>query len=282
MVSFGGESHSFAGLSDLSLVTGVVAGRLPIHDNEALIGGNLAKSMDLDIGDELAVDGADGVERRFVVCGLLSAMFNAGYGTILTYDGVCDLAGKGADVAETARQYVLTDPQKADEARAAIEARFGDAVDARPAGMFSDTEGMIGLIQQLFTIMGFAMATVAATLVFLAVSLIIGRMFTAERHDLGVYRALGFTTRALRVQFALRFFLVALAGCSAGATLAALGGSWLMGQLFGLFGVSRFAIDTNPLMVGGLTLGLSTLFLIAAYVSARKVKRVDVRELVAE
>ena len=282
MVSFGGESHSFAGLSDLSLVTGVVAGRLPIHDNEALIGGNLAKSMGLGIGDELTVDGADGEERRFVVCGLLSAMFNAGYGTILTYDGVCDLAGKGADVAETARQYVLSDPQKADEARAAIEARFGDAVDARPAGMFSDTEGMIGLIQQLFTIMGFAMAAVAATLVFLAVSLIIGRMFTVERHDLGVYRALGFTTRALRVQFALRFFLVALAGCSAGATLAALGGSWLMGQLFGLFGVSRFAIDTNPLMVGGLTLGLSMLFLIAAYVSARKVKRVDVRELVEE
>ena len=136
--------------------------------------------------------------------------------------------------------------------------------------MFSDTEGMIGLIQQLFSLMGYAMAAVAAALVFLAVSLIIGRMFTAERHDLGVYRALGFTSQALRLQFALRFFLVAL------------GGSWLMGQLFGLFGVSKFAIDTNPLMVGGLTLGLAALFLVAAYVSARKVKRVDVRELVAE
>ena len=63
---------------------------------------------------------------------------------------------------------------------------------------------------------------------------------------------------------------------------AALGGSWLMGQLFGLFGVSRFAIDANPLMVGGLTLGLALVFLVAAYASARKVRRVDVRELVAE
>ena len=44
------------------------------------------------MGDELTVDGADGKERRFVVSGLLSAMFNAGYGTILTYDGVRDLA----------------------------------------------------------------------------------------------------------------------------------------------------------------------------------------------
>ena len=228
MVSFGGESHSFAGLSDLSLVTGVTEGRAPVRDNEALIGVNLAKTMDLDIGDELVVDGADGEERRFVVCGLLSAMFNAGNGTILTYDGVRDLAGNEADASDRERQYVLADPEKADEARAALEERFGDAVDARPSGMFSDTEGMIGLIQQLFSLMGYAMAAVAAALVFLAVSLIIGRMFTAERHDLGVYRALGFTSQALRLQFALRFFLVALGGCAAGATVTALAaaGSW--------------------------------------------------------
>ena len=81
------------------------------------------------------------------------------------------------------------------------------------------------------------------------------------------------------VLLAVLWLIAACTGCS---TLAALGGSWLMGQLFGLFGVSRFAIDTNPLMVGGLTLGLSALFLVAAYASARKVKRVDVRELVEE
>lgn len=282
MVSFGGESHSFAGLSDLTLVQGVTEGCLPAHDNEALIGVNLAKSMDLRVGDELVVDGADGEERRFVVCGLLSAMFNAGSGTILTYDGVRDLAGTAEDAAEPSRQYQLADPDAADEARAAVEARFGDAVDTRATGMFADTTGMIGVIQQLFTVMGYAMAGVAAALAFLAVSLIIGRMFTAERHDLGVYLALGFTSRALRLQFALRFFLVALVGCALGATAATLGGGWLMGQLFGLFGVSRFVIDTNPLMVGGLTLGLALVFLVAAYASARKVRRVDVRGLVAE
>ncbi|WP_419051353.1 FtsX-like permease family protein [Gordonibacter pamelaeae] len=282
MVSFGGESHSFAGLSDLTLVQGVTEGCLPAHDNEALIGVNLAKSMDLRVGDELVVDGADGEERRFVVCGLLSAMFNAGSGTILTYDGVRDLAGTAEEAAEPSRQYQLADPGAADEARAAVESRFGDAVDTRSTGMFADTTSMIDLIQQLFTVMGYAMAGVAAALAFLAVSLIIGRMFTAERHDLGVYLALGFTSRALRLQFALRFFLVALVGCALGATAVTLGGGWLMGQLFGLFGVSRFAIDTNPLMVGGLTLGLALVFLVAAYASARKVRRVDVRELVAE
>ena len=53
------------------------------------------------------MDGADGKERRFVVSGLLSAMFNAGYGTILTYDGVRDLAGTAEEAAEPSRQYQL-------------------------------------------------------------------------------------------------------------------------------------------------------------------------------
>lgn len=159
-----------------------------------------------------------------MVSGLLSAMFNAGYGTILTYDGVRDLAGTAEDAAEPSRQYQLADPDAADEARKAVESRFCDAVDTRSTGMFADSTRMIDLIQQLFTVMGYAMAAVAA----------------------------------------------------------ALGGSWLMGQLLGLFGVSQFAIDANPLMVGGLTAGLALVFLVAAYASARKVRRVDVRELVAE
>ena len=48
------------------------------------------------------------------------------------------------------------------------------------------------------------------------------------------------------------------------------------------FGVSQFSLDANPLMVSGLAMGLALVFLVAAYVSARKVKRVDVRELVTE
>ena len=55
-----------------------------------------------------------------------------------------------------------------------------------------------------------------------------------------------------------------------------------MSRLFSMFGVTRFALDANPLMVAALAVGLALVFLVAAYVSARKVKRVDVRELVAE
>lgn len=282
MVNLGGESRSFVGLTDTSLVTGMSEGRAPLYDNEVLVGSNLASLVGLELGDEFMVPGNDGVERPFIVCGKLSSMLNAGYGCVVTFDSVCELAGIDPDASSAPHQYALADPGKADEARAALERRFGGDVDARPSGLFSDTGDMVALIQSLFVTMAYVMALVAVALVFLAVSLIIGRLFSAERHDLGVYRALGFTCRALRVQFALRFFCVALLGCALGAAAAMLGGGWLVSQLFGLFGLTSFALDANPFAVGGLTLGLAAVFLAAAYVSSRKVKRVDVRELVAE
>ena len=209
-------------------------------------------------------------------------MFNAGYGSILTLDGLCSMFGMDATDSKIGHQYTLDDPEKASEVRAALEERFGERIDLRDTGLFSDTSSIIELIQTLFTTMGYIMAAIAAALVFLAVSLIIGRMFSAERQDLGIYRALGFTSMRLRIQFALRFFLVALAGCTLGAIATSLGGSWLVSQLFGMFGVTRFVIDTNPVMVCGLAIGLALVFFAAAFISARKVKRVDVRELVAD
>ena len=39
--------------------------------------------------------------------------------------------------------------------------------------------------------------------------------------------------------------------------------------------MSQFSLDANPLMVSGLAMGLALVFLVDAYVSVRKVKRVD-------
>lgn len=282
MIGLNGESRSFVGLTDMSILKGVAQGRAPSHDNEIVIGSNLASSMGLSIGDEFRARGTDGVERTFLVSGILSAMFNAGYGCIVTYDALRDLSGEGVDDHMMARQYSLADPAAADNVRDRLAERFGDSINTQPGGMFSDTTDMIALVQTLFLSMSYAMAGVAALLVLLAVSLITERMFSSERHDLGVYRALGFTSRRLRIQFALRFFLVSLLGCVLGTAITAAGGGLLMSQLFGLFGVSQFAIDKNPVMLIMLTVGLALLFLAAAYWSARAIKRIDVRELVVE
>ncbi len=303
MQNMNGESRSIVGLSDFSITTGITEGRAPAYDNEVVVGYKLAEDMDLNIGDELMLANARGEEQAYLVSGLLSAMFNAGYGILMTYDGLAELEPDGgeADVGSSADsadgtdgtdrssdnegesyQILLKDHSKADEAKALLEERFGDAVDTTDTGIFASSTDMMVLIHDMFIFIGYSMDVIAVLLVFVAVSLIIGRMFSSERRDLGIYRALGFRSRSLRLQFALRFLIVALAGCICAVLIVSAGGSWLTSQLFGTFGVTKFTIDTSLPMVAGLVAGLALVFFVAAFWGSRRIRRVPISILTTD
>lgn len=48
------------------------------------------------------------------------------------------------------------------------------------------------------------------------------RILLAEQKDLGIYKAVGFQTRGLRMMFALRFGMTAVVGSMIGTVLAAI------------------------------------------------------------
>ena len=284
MVNLNGEARTFVGLSDCDVLddAAVVSGRKPLRANEALVGMNLAADLGLEVGDELVLSDRGGSSRTYLVSGVLSAMLNAGYGTILTGEGLMRLTGSDTINPQGDRQYQLADPAKADEVRALIEERFGDQVSVEDTGIFGSATVMVGLIRSMFVAIGYSMAAFAAVLACVAVALISRRMFVGERHDLGVFRAVGFRVRSLRVAFALRFLLVTLVGSALGTAVTMLGGGWLVGKLFGVFGVGAFSLDLPLWKAVALTAALALVFTVAAYVAARAIRRVNVRELVAE
>lgn len=281
MQNLDGESRMIVGLTDFSLLSGIGEGRAPEYDNEVLVGYKLADYMGLSIGDEIALRDSEGNPRTYLVTGMISAMLNAGYGIVMPYDALEDVRGDDGS-SDLSYQILLEDPDRAELAKDILHERFGDSVDTTATGLFVSTEDLIVLIHDMFIFAGYAMDGVAVLLAVLAVSLIIRRMFDMERRDLGVYRALGFQPSALRLQFALRFLIVSLLGCIFAAVLVSLGGSWLTSQLFGSFGVTRFSLDTSPLLIGGLVCGLVLVFFVAAYWSARKVKDVSTSILITE
>ena len=281
MQNLDGESRTIVGLSDFSLLSGIGDGRAPMYDNEVLVGYKLAVFMDLSVGDEIMLSDSEGNQHAYLVTGLVSAMLNAGYGIVMTYDALEDVKGDGSS-SDSSYQVLLEDPDQAELAKEVLEERFGDSVDTTATGIFVSTEDLMVLIHDLFIVGGYAMDGVAVLLAVLAVSLIIRRMFDMERRDLGVYRALGFRPSMLQLQFALRFLIVSVLGCVLAAVLVCLGGSWLTSQLFGTFGVTRFSLDTSPLLIGCLVCEFALLFFLSAYWSARKVRNISTNILITE
>lgn len=281
MLNLDGQSRTILGLTDFSVTSGIAEGRAPVYDNEVVIGYNLAAFAGKGIGDEILIPDSNGKERPFLVTGLLSGMFNAGYGIMTAYDAVGDL-GYSSESDEVLYQIQLVDPAQSDSARELVEQHFGDSIDTSDTGLFMSTKGLMVLIHDLFILIGYSMDVVAVLMAFLAASLIISRMFSSERRDLGIFRAVGFSSRDLRVQFALRFLIVSLLGCVLAAIVVCAEGSWLVSQLFGMFGVTRFHIEDSPFLIGGIAFLLTMLFFVAAYWSSRKVRDIPINVLVVE
>ncbi len=281
-INVDGESRAFLGMSDFSFIETLVEGTVPRHDNEIVLGEHLAQAEGLAIGDEFVIEGKDGEKRTFLVVGTLSSMFNAGFGNLLTMDAVYDITGTDPQKASEAWQFALEDSSLADQAKRALKDEFGSKVDTDQTYLFSDTEGVVALIVSLFVGIGAIMSIVALSIAFLSVALMSTRLFTAERRDLGIYRAVGFTAHQLRIQFGLRFLFVSAAGCVLGTALAIGAGPALVGALFGMFGRSSIDLAFNPLVIGTLLAGLALVFFASAYAASRVIRTIDVRELVTE
>lgn len=284
ILNLNGEACTFVGLSDTDLLkeASIVSGRAPKHANEALVGLSLARAKELSVGDELQVSKSDGEERTYIVSGLLSSMLNGGNGIILTYEGLQELLGPESETPGVSRQYQLADPDKADEAVRALASRFGESVDTELTGLFGSSTNMLLLVRNMLTTIGFAMSVFALALACIAVMLISRRALLSERHDLGVYRAMGFTVRSLRASFALRFLGVSAVGALIGSALTMAAGGALISMLFSLFGVGAFSLVLPPWEALAISAVFALAFALSAFGMSRKIKDVSVRELVVE
>ena len=118
--------------------------------------------------------------------------------------------------------------------------------------------------------------------VLVVVSMICSKSFTQERRDLGIYKAIGFTSRKLRLLFALRFLIIAVIGSAIGIVLSRLFSSKALSMILRSCGISNFISKYQADTILIPVIILLGCFFLFAYIAARKVKKVEIRELVIE
>ena len=112
-------------------------GRCPEHDNEVMIGLRRSRRMNLDIGDSIVLE-HDGLEKSYIVSGIIGSMQNGGTVLYLTNEGYERLNIKAR---ESSIQVYPADGVSIGELEDAIRKHFGGtAKDA--AGVTSDAESL--------------------------------------------------------------------------------------------------------------------------------------------
>ena len=93
---------------------------------------------------------------------------------------------------------------------------------------------------------------------------------------------MGFTAGNLRMQFAVRFLIVAFFGILIGTTMSLTISEKMLSFMLRSMGIVRFVIDYRFLTVFLPIIAVSLSYFVFAYLVAGKTKKVEVRNLITE
>lgn len=254
----------------------IVKGRTPKYANEIAVGQVYAEDMGYKIGDKLEAAYREN-KGEFVITGFCVGTKDTGRFFAMNGD-----AGRTLEenICPVWAGYSLADPDKAEEICERLKSEL-------PAGctvtVHSHTDSMDSkMISQAASAIRVVIYMISAIFAFAAVSMVCTRIFAHEKTDIGIYKALGFTSAGLRLQFALRFLIVALIGIVIGTAFSLTFSEKLLSYMLRSMGIANFVIDyrfaTIFLPIAAAALG----FFAFAFITASRIKKVEIRTLISE
>ena len=273
-ISLNGETLQCSIRKDVSSLK-TVSGRAPIYDNEIAISTILEDELNLSVGDKVKVARRE-FEEEYVISGIYTTTSDTGRQFLMSGEAAEKLGMTGYSWYGIS----LVDSKDTEKVGEAFRSAYGDqfSIEDSPDLLGDDVKS----IKTAIDVMRYLIYVFSILFVLVVVSMICSRVFAQERRDLGIYKAVGFTSGKLRFQFALRFFLVSIIGsiiglfCSLGFSQKVLN---MMLRSMGVTNiVAPYSAETVLIPVVLLLLG----FFVFAYLVSRRIKNVEIRELVIE
>jgi putative ABC transport system permease protein len=186
-------------------------GRIPMLNSEIVLSNTVLMLLGKDIGDWVTVRYGEH-EQQYIITGVAQVM--AGFRGMINVDGLTRIQ---PDFAFTEFSIYLT---AGTDIRVFIEL-VGNAesdVLARIRSVQESIDSVLGSVSSIFSALGYAIMAVVASVVILVLNLIIKTIIVRRKRELGIQKALGFTTMQLMNQISLNLTPSIILGVLIGAT----------------------------------------------------------------
>ena len=266
-------------IADTAYLSGqsVVEGRLPIHDNELALGAPALTVMEKNIGDWVTIRSGD-YEEEYLVTGIVQSWNFNGLLGIIGLDAVARVLPDFTFNAFSVNLAGETDVNT-----------FIDAVREREGNIFANIlsvqeifDGQLNTMGNIFALITVIILFVVAAVVILVLYLVLKTTILRRRRELGIQKALGFTTLQLMNQIALSLTPTILFGVIIGA----LGGYFGFNSIFAALARGQGIVRVNlpsPLVW---TILLSAALVLLAYavsmLIAWRIRKISAYALVSE
>lgn len=252
----------------------MMQGRTCRSESEIVITEFVANDLNLKTGDTIRVQG-DTNSGEYTVSGIYQCANDMGANIGMSREGYLKIGKDNPHL--WCYHYFLSDTSMKEPITEALETAYGGDVHVHE----NSWPGLYGIISAMRALVLFMYGMVL--LFTLIVTVMTGsKILSAETGDLGIYKAIGYTSDKLRLTFSLRFCITAAIGSVIGMILAAICTDALVSTVMKLAGISNFA--SNPGM-GAILFPAGTvivLFMGFSYLAAGRIKKVAVTVLVRE
>lgn len=191
----------------------IFKGSYPEFDNEIAISGRLARRLDKDVGDMISM-GTGKDTHDYLITGLSQEIHSDSAGVSLTQDGAKRLipGHKGMSI------NVYLDDSGETDMVSMIEDKYGNMVQAITNVKESLKSQSADLTSAIFSLMA-SILVITFLILFLILYLAVSTIIRKRKRELGVFRAIGYTTFQLRTQIALGFMPVVILSVVLGGVL---------------------------------------------------------------
>ena len=252
-------------------------GRNPKHDNEVAIGGVMAKDLGKKVGDMISFQRGT-IEKEYLITGFIQSGNGMGYDTEITSGGYKRLqANYKPNVIYV---YLKENQQAEDFINKMIDlygSKFSDFMDFDE--MLDSQLGIYTMIVGIFVLI---IVLITVAIVILILFLVVKTVIMRRKHEVGIQKALGFTTKQLILQLSFSFLPVVAIGTIIGGAVGYLGTNPMITVLFRSFGIMRMEFIIQPAMIIGLCISICVLaFLVSILVSIR-IRKISAYALIQE
>ena len=224
----------------------IYKGRSPKYANEVALGGFLALEMGVGIGDEVTISYGD-VKSTYLVTGLEQSAGNVGNDLSLTEEGAKNLNRKPY---KNRIEVFVTDHSLENTQRLVrnVQAMYGDKIVECNDNIKEIKNGDDHTTLFISMMISF-MVLISAIVIVLSLNLVVKTLIIKKKKELGIKKAIGFTSRQLRAELALSMLPQILTGASIGSILGCLGANNAIVIFLRSLSIMKSNMEVYPWMV---------------------------------
>lgn len=217
MVKLGGDEVAAFVMEDFSgkETNTVYEGRYPLHSNEVVVSGHLAKNLNKSIGDSVTLK-IDDRQDEYIITGYSQGSYMGGLSIIsIRRDGILKL---DPDFKQQNLQIYLNKGIKSEDFKVELEELFGNTI-VKTVDMDKEFMQSMGLYTSVVSKVGVTIMVVTILVVILVLYFVINSSVIRKKQELGIQKALGFTTLQLMNQLSLGLLPPVIIGVLMGSLL---------------------------------------------------------------